>query len=178
MKTAARPYAEALFALAQAEGRASEVLAEVQGLAAGLRQVSGARELLAHPGVNPAAAGALVGGLCEGASPLVSRFVRVLADKRRLALLEEIARELSSRLDEAEGRVRAVLQTARPVDQAASAAVAESLGRQLGRKVDIRSEVRPDLIGGARVLVGDRVLDGTVAGQLTRLRRRLRSGQA
>jgi F-type H+-transporting ATPase subunit delta len=173
MRAAARPYAEALFAAATARGEVGEVLRELQAVQRALEEVPAARTLLLHPGVRPQAAEAVLVRLTQGCRPLVARFLRLLADKGRMALFDDVLAALQARVDEAEGRVRAQVQTARPVDDELLATLARALGRRLGKQVDVSAEVRPELIGGARVLVGDRVLDASLAGQLAALRRRL-----
>jgi F-type H+-transporting ATPase subunit delta len=167
----ARPYAEALFGIARDRGCAPDVLRELAAIDAAIPDE--ARVLLAHPGVRPDAAAAMLESIVRSASPLVANFLRLLAEKRRFALLPDIVEALRARLDEAEGRLRARLQTARPAGDADVAALASALGRRFGREVEVTAEVRPELIGGARVVVGDKVLDGSLQGHLAALRRRL-----
>jgi len=171
VKASGRPYAEALFGIASARAQAPAVLAELTAVDGALP--ARARQLLTHPGIEPGAPAQILGVLARACSPLVGNFLRLLAEKHRFPLLPEIIRAFGARLDEAEGRVRAQLQTARPVEPAQAAALALTLGRRLARRVELTAEVRPDLIGGARVLVGDRVLDGSLLGQLAGLRRAL-----
>ena len=173
MKAAARPYAEALYEIARNAGAVADVLAELEAIERALDEVPRARVLLIHPGLAPDAAGKLLRRLVADRGPVVSRFVRLLADKGRLGLLSDVVRALRDRQDQAEGRVRARVQTARPMAADEVRAVEGALERRLGHRVEVALEVREDLMGGARVLVGDRVLDGSVAGHLATLRRRL-----
>ncbi len=175
MRGGAAPYAEALFGLAREHGDAAAIADELAALEAALPPET--RTLLAHPTVWPDAARAALGTLVAHASPLVANFLRVLAHHRRMALLRDVAEAFRERLDEAEGRVRARVQSARPLDPEETGRLAAALGRRLQRDVEIAAEVRRDLIGGARVLVGDRVLDGSLEGQLAALRRRLVSAR-
>jgi F-type H+-transporting ATPase subunit delta len=169
VKRGAAAYAEALFSLAR--GRAPELAAELEAITAAVPDA--ARALLEHPVVAPEAARAVLGTLVGRASPLVGNLLRVLADKRRMGLLPDIATALRERVDALEGRVRARVQSARPLGEDEIAALAAALGRRLRAEVLMTPEIRPELIGGARVLVGDRVLDGSLEGQLAALRRRL-----
>ncbi len=171
MKRGAAAYAEALFSLARERGTAPAVAAELEAITAAVP--AEARALLEHPAVAPEAARAVLGTLVGTASPLVANLLRVLADKRRMGLLPDIAAGFRERVDGVEGRVRARVQSARPLGDDEVAGLAAALGRRLGAEVQVSPEVRPDLIGGARVLVGDRVLDGSLEGQLAVLRRRL-----
>lgn len=173
MTPAARPYAEALFQIARDRGDAPAVLGELEAIDRALLAAPHARDVLVHPGVALGAAEDLLRTLLEGASPLVVRFVRVLCDKRRLSLLTEIISAFRARVEASEGRVRARVQTARPLGEAEVGRLRDSLSRRLHQEVDMSTEVQPGLIGGVRVLFGDRVLDGTLAGRLAGLRRSL-----
>lgn len=179
MKGAARPYAEALFASVGAGGAAAAsemagaLAGELEGVVTALQQQPEARAVLTHPAVAPAAAQAALAGLTTGRSPLVANLLRLLFAKRRFGLLPDIATALRARVDEASGRVRGRLQTARALEDAQREAIVRSLGRRLGRTVEMTPEVRPELIGGARVVLGDRVLDASVAGRLAALRQQL-----
>ncbi len=175
MNPAARPYAEALFTAASDAGSADAVLAELDAVASGLARVPTARRLLEHPSLNPAAAAGLVDDLGKGRNPVVIGFLRLLLRKRRVALLDDVVVALRARLDAVEGRARATLQAARPLDPSEVTALAGALGRRWGKTVTVTAEVRPELIGGVRIVSGDRILDGSVAGQLAALGRRLRT---
>jgi len=169
VRGSARPYADALFAIAVERGQAADVAAELAAVNGAIP--AEARVVLGRPAVRPAAAEALLSALCARVSPLVGDFLRVLAQRRRFALLPEVATALQERVDGARGLLRARLQTARPLDAAALGALRAALGRRFGAEVLLTTEIRPELIGGARVLLGDRVLDGSLDGGLTSLRR-------
>lgn len=175
MRIVTRPYAEALFAAAGGLEAARGALAELEAVAAALRAQPRARELLAYPSVAPDLAEALLRTLTGRCSLLVARFLRLLVDKGRVEQLEAILQALRQRVEREEGVVRAQVQTARPIGEEALEALRQALGRRLGARVHLTPEVRPELIGGARVVVGDRVLDGSLAAHLQRLHRRLRA---
>lgn len=173
MTPAARPYAAALFQIARDQGVTVAVLGELEAIEQALRTAPQARDVLVHPGVAPQAAQELLGTLLTGASPLVARFVRLLCAKRRLALLADVVEAFADRCEASMGRIRAHVQTAHPLDAGAVERLRQSLARRFHQEVDLHPEVAPDLIGGVRVLWGDRVLDGSLAGLLTGLRRSL-----
>ncbi len=173
MKATARPYAEALFSIAHEHGTVGDILAELEAVEGALDEVPNVRVLLLHPSVRPDVAAQCLDGLIAGRTPVVRNFVRLLADKRRIGILPDVVRALRERQDEAEGRVRARVQTARALSAEDLQALTAALGRRLARHVEVTTDIRGDLIGGARVVVGDRVLDGSVAGHLAALRRRL-----
>lgn len=173
MKSAARPYAEALFSIASHEGSVPAVLQELEAIEDALVEVPRARVLLIHRSVRPEVSARILEHLVTGRGPVVTHFVRLLVDKGRFDILPDVVRALRDRQDAAEGRVRARVQTARPLAAEDIRALEGALRKRLGWTVEVSSEVREDVLGGARVLVGDRVLDGSVTGQMAGLRRRL-----
>ncbi len=176
MTPAARPYADALFGLLQERGATAAVLAELTVVEAALEQVPQAGDLLMHRGAAPAEAAALLDSLTVGRSPLAASLLRLLFRKGRLGILGDIVAALQSRLDAAEGRQRVRAEVARALPAEQLGALRQALARRLGGAVELRCEQRPELIGGVRAFFGDRVLDGSVAGQLEGLGRRLAAG--
>lgn len=178
MTPAARPYAEALFAALGGRGAAGGELSELEGVVTALAAAPRARDLLVHPGAAPQAAEAILNSLAAGRTPLVANLLRLLFHKGRFAILEDVVAGLRARLDAAAGRVEARVQAARPIPPAQAAALQAALSRRLGSTVELRFEEHPELIGGLRVAFGDRVLDGSLAGQLASLRRHLTGARA
>jgi F-type H+-transporting ATPase subunit delta len=70
-------------------------------------------------------------------------------------------------------KIVAVVKTAVPLTAEQLERLTGSLGRIYGRGVSLHVEVEPSVLGGIRVQVGDEVIDGTVAGRLEELRRRM-----
>jgi F-type H+-transporting ATPase subunit delta len=174
----ARRYARALHALAS-EGRRAEAVADE--LAAFEQLLATDRELrdaLLRPWVKAATKRAIVLGVAArlNVSPLTRNFLALVAQRRRLDVLGEILVAYRARVDEAAGRVRARVRSAAPLPAAERAALRERLGRRLGKTVLLDTEVDPNLLGGFVADVGSRVLDMSVAGQLSALRERILKG--
>lgn len=174
----ARRYAKALHGLA-AEARRAEAVAEEL---ARFEQLLGAeaplREALLRPWVKAATKRSIVleiAGRLE-LSTLTRNFLALVAQRRRLDLLGEILTAYRARVDEAAGRIRARVRSATPLGDAERASLREQLGRRVGKTVLLDTEVDPTLVGGFVAEVGSRVLDMSVAGQLTALRERITRG--
>src|SRR2546425_839797 len=100
-------------------------------------------------------------------------FLRVLVINRRLGALASIRRAFEEIKDERLGVVQAETTTAVPLSAAELKRLREALETVTGRRVNIRHQVDPALLGGARTRIGSRVYDGTLRHQLEALRRRL-----
>lgn len=169
LSTLARPYAEAAFEIASAKhalpawSRMLELVAKVAGDAR-------MTEALASPKLDDAAKESLVLSVCGDALDADARsFVRVLIEADRIGLAAEIRDLYEARRRDAEGVARAVIESAMPLADADLEGLKQALERRFGRKVVAEVRVAPELIGGARIRVGDTVIDDSVAGKLARM---------
>jgi F-type H+-transporting ATPase subunit delta len=99
--------------------------------------------------------------------------LHVLVEKRREPLLDNIVEEFDRYRDQHEGRVRARVVTARKLDPELLNALRSALEQRTKKSIDLTETVDPEVIGGLRVNVGDRVLDGTLRRNLQDMRRNL-----
>ena len=74
---------------------------------------------------------------------------------------------------ERRGIAVAYVTTAVPLNEEEQAAVQRRLGALIGKQIELRAEVDPNIIGGIVARVGDQLIDGSVLNQLRRLRERL-----
>lgn len=111
-----------------------------------------------------------------GGPATLSPFVRLLHQKRRLALLPEIASLFRSLADERLGRAQAEVTVAEPLSDALQERLRKQIEKQTGKSVTLHVQVDPALLGGAVTRVGSVVWDGSVRHYLDRVRERLLSG--
>ena len=164
--TIARPYAEAAFRLADAQGKLADwsaVLANLSVVAADAR----VREAISDPNF-PAAkiAGLFISVLAGKLTGEAENFVRVLAENGRLDVLAEIRTQYEALKNEREGTIEAEVYTAFEMDQAQVADLVSRLEKKTGRKVRTKVKVDKELIAGVRVVLGDKVIDGSARAQL------------
>lgn len=169
--TLARPYAEALFKAAGAEGAAlKEQLAALAALA-GDAQL---RQFADNPKVTSAQLAGLVGEVLHGQgvslSAKASNLLQVVLENGRFAALPEIAAQFAVLVNAQGGVSDAVVESAYPMDAAQLAEVVATLERRFGRRLHASVQVRPELIGGIRVTVGDEVLDTSVKARLEQMK--------
>jgi F-type H+-transporting ATPase subunit delta len=173
--TIARPYAKALFDLANGE-RKLAAWSEALGAAAAVVADAGAKRALANPALDDAARATLVGsiaGAIKGGELLTAsagkNFLQLLAENGRLTVLPEIAAQFDALKAEAENKVNVTVTSATPVDDKLAEQIKKSLEKKLGRVVELTLAVDAALIGGAVIQADDMVIDGSVRTRLQRL---------
>jgi len=168
-QTAARPYAEAAFALAAERGALaawSEMLGFISAVASDARMA----RLATDPRVDRARFVELFLDVCgqrlnaEGAN-----FVRLLAENRRLGLMPEVVAQFEQRKAEAERRIEADVVSAFALEPAQIERLEQALKRKFGREVHVNARVDAALVGGIVIRTGDTVIDGSVRGRLAAL---------
>jgi F-type H+-transporting ATPase subunit delta len=173
--TIARPYAEAAFRLADESGKLAEwsaALANLAAVAADARM----RAAAGDPNLSAAQAAGLFISILAGKLPAGGEnFVRVLADNGRLELLGEIRARYEALKNEREGVIEAEVISAFDMDAAQLADLVARLEKKSGRKVKARVSVDKALIGGVKVVLGDKVIDGSARAQLGALEAALKA---
>jgi F-type H+-transporting ATPase subunit delta len=164
--TLARPYARAAFQLAREHGQLSG-WSDALGFAARVAADPRVQALLGHPKLAHADAVALLSP--EAADAAFGRFLGLLADNRRLALLPEIAGLFDELRFEAERVVKATVTSATTLPATELETIQAALKRRFGREVELETAVDASLIGGAVIAAGDVVIDGSLKGKLGRL---------
>ncbi len=168
-QTAARPYAQAVFQLAQARGQLqawSDMLRLLAAIATDARMV----RIAFNPHLARARLAQLfldIGG--DRLSPEGANFVRLLIENRRLLLLPQIAALFEQLKAHAESRIDVDVITAFPLVGTERRQIEEALKRKLQRDINVTASVDQDLIGGVFIRAGDLVIDGSVRGRLQQL---------
>jgi F-type H+-transporting ATPase subunit delta len=103
-------------------------------------------------------------------SKLVRNFVAVMIDHHRIAALPEIANELRDELNERLGLTEAHVTTTRELSAKEKQALEAQLTKLTGRRVLARYKTDRTLLGGAVIQVGSTIYDGSVKGQLEKLK--------
>ena len=174
----ARRYAKALFGVAREAGRleaAGDELARVLEVLAAERRL---QEFLSRPWIKGATKKSVTLGVAEqlGCSPLVRDFIGLVAQRGRTDHLTEIARAYRSLLDAERGQARAQVRSAVTLGEAERGQLAARLARIAGKEVIVEARVDTSLLGGFVAQIGSLVVDGSLDGQLARMRERLVRG--
>jgi F-type H+-transporting ATPase subunit delta len=171
--TIARPYARAAFEQARQSGTLS-AWSEALGRAAAAATDPRVRALYGSPKVTDEQLAALIVEVSgSGLDEKWRNFIRLLAENKRLPFLPEIAEIFEQLRAEAERMVDVAITSAVPMGEAEQQKLVAALERRFGRKVRVRTDVDPSLIGGAVVRAGDLTIDGSVKARLENLARQL-----
>jgi len=169
LSTLARPYAEAVFRMAQGENDLAGWSSRLQSLALIVSDAQVAR-LIADPAVSAdRVAGLIVEVAGSDLGERGSNFVKVTAENDRLSLLPEIGVQFEALKANAEGTLEATITSAQELTQAQLDELVAGLKARFNRAVNVQVAVDPELIGGAIIAVGDQVIDGSVKGRLQRM---------
>jgi F-type H+-transporting ATPase subunit delta len=170
-------YARAIFELGVEGGNLSALAQEVQNFASAYQESLDLRSVLENPLVAGEQRAAVLAEVASrlGVGDLALRTLRYLALRRRLPLLPEIARRLSTLSDEKAGIVRATVTSARLLSEAFYLKLSAELSRRVGKKVVIDRQEDPSLIAGVLTRLGDMTIDGSLRGRLDRIQSELLS---
>jgi len=175
LTTIARPYAEAAFRIAQE----ADVLPAWSQMLRFLAEVAADPQMAAaldNPKLTAGDKSALllsVGG--ERLDAQGKSFVRVLVEADRVGVLPQIRTLFETLKNDADGVAHARIDSAFPLTDAQAAELKAALEKRFGRKIEATVNVDPALGGGARITVGDTVIDGTIEAQLAAMATQLRA---
>ena len=168
--TIARPYAEAVYKLA----RENNALAQWSDALANLNAVVGdvrVQAIISDPKVSAQQLEGLVLGvigdkLDANVANEARNFIQVLVQNGRLELTPHIRGVYESLKREYEGTLEASVISALPISDEQVKALIATLETKFKRKITAKVEIDPQLIGGVKIVVGDKVIDATVRGKL------------
>jgi F-type H+-transporting ATPase subunit delta len=168
-------YAEALMEMAEASGELQSMADEVEELGQLLKREPGLMGLLSSRTLSHEQRREMLQRLFQDQlSDVLYRFVQVVNDKNRLASLPAIVKAFGQQMAERNGIVEADIWVPKLLEQDQLDAMSERIASAFGAKqVVIHQYKDQSLIGGLKIRVGDTLIDGSVATQLRRMRRRM-----
>ncbi|MCC7181124.1 MAG: F0F1 ATP synthase subunit delta [Acidobacteria bacterium] len=174
-RTSATRYARALFDIARQESDIAKVDQDLAAVVSAIAENAELAQVLASRAVPEAARRNIIVAVAAklGAAAPVTKLVGLLAERRRLELLPEIAEVYQERLLAHQNIVQADVTTAAPLSPDATKVLEASLSAATGKKVSMRVSVDSSLLGGVVARVGSTVYDGSVKTQLQKMRDQL-----
>lgn len=167
--TIARPYAQAIFSLAQEQGDLkgwSDILQFTAAVAADPEMVA----VIDSPSFDSVQVADLFIEICgDKLNDAGKNMIRVLAENDRLEVLPEVAELYEAERAAVEGTIVAEVISATSLNDAQQKNIADALKKRLGRDVTLECKIDESLLGGAIIRAGDVVIDGSVVGKLVKL---------
>jgi F-type H+-transporting ATPase subunit delta len=174
----ARRYAKALHSIAREGGSAAAVGEELERFLGVFDAQPDVRDVLTRPWIKDVDRRSIAVAIAEKAScaKLMLDFVGLVAERGRMDHLSEIAAAYRVLVDEDLGQARAAVRSAVPLTDGEKQELGGHLERALGKRILLEEHVDPSLLGGFVAQVGSFILDGSLDGQLARMRERLARG--
>jgi F-type H+-transporting ATPase subunit delta len=172
--TYARAFADVILNTHLDAGRS---IAELRAIAGLLAESSDLRRVWENPAIPAEQKCRVLDVIAErdGVSKQTRNLVAVLIDHRRIHFLEPIIRQLEKELDARLGFAEAQITSARLLGDAEKQEFETQVGKLTGKKVRAHYDEDQSLLGGAVVRVGSTIYDGSVKGQLERMREEISS---
>ncbi|MBN1859470.1 ATP synthase F1 subunit delta [Candidatus Bipolaricaulota bacterium] len=168
----ARRYAEAGFELAveQAGGSVDGVLEQLEAVRDAIEEIDDIQVFLAHPLIPNERKIGFLRRAFPDLDPVADGLLRMMIRNQRTDHLDLILEEYRTLLATRAGIAQVDVTTAIPLSAEGRRKLGERLAGLLHGPVNLREEVDSSLIGGLRLLIGGRSIDGSLAGKLERLR--------
>ena len=179
MTDASREYGSALYQLCSEEGVDAPVLEQLGEVRQLLAHWPDWGRLLACPTVPAAERRTAAEQVLAGrVHPYLLNFVRLLIDAGRAGELDGCASYYARQYDEAHGILPVTAVTAVPLNEAQTQRLTEKLARSTGKQIRLTNRVDASCMGGVRLELAGRSVDGSVSARLEQLRQTLLRGEA
>jgi F-type H+-transporting ATPase subunit delta len=172
-ETVSRRYAVAVYQLAREQNAVDAVRADLAAFAKSIDGDAQVSRFFRSPVVDRATKERIFADAFESANPIALHTVLLLIRKRREALFTQIVAEYGKLVANASGLEPLTVTSARELPQTELDELVARLSRLYKTQFTVEQRVDPALIGGVRLMMGDRRIDGTVSGALDELARSL-----
>ncbi|MGV8853566.1 MAG: F0F1 ATP synthase subunit delta [Devosia sp.] len=168
----ARPYASALFDLAESENQMASVETALSDVSRLIGESADFARFLRSPVLSADTKASALDALLAKASinPLVGNFLRLVAKNGRLFALDAIIAGFRELAAKARGEVTAEVTSAAPLNADQVAALSETLKAKIGKTVTLNQFVDSSLIGGLQVKVGSQMIDSSIKTKLAAMK--------
>jgi len=162
----ARRYAEALFSLAREQSDVDKIESAYQQVLTDVAGVPEVSRFLAHPLVSREKKNEMIGKAFPALPGHLRNLIRLLVRNGREDYLDLIYEEYVTLRADEEGVIRVQVATAQEFSSEDRDRLTERLARALGRRVKLEERLDPELLGGVRLEIDGKVIDGTLRAKL------------
>jgi F-type H+-transporting ATPase subunit delta len=173
MEEIAAVYARSLFEVAKEQNKLDSVREQLGQFAGALEETRELQVFFFSPYFSTAEKEDGLDRAVSGADPAVVNFLKLLIENHRMPVIFRVRREYD-RLWEEENKLLPVRVTsAVELDKSTVSQIGDKIAEQTGRKVELSSDVDPDILGGIVVRVGNSILDASIRNRLEQLRKQV-----
>ena len=173
MEDLAEVYARALFEVAQENDDLDRIHDELAEVDEALENEEDLRLFFFSPYFSSEEKAEGVDRVFADADEHLVNFLKLLAERHRMPVLPRIRRRYDAMWAEENQLLPVSVTSAVDLDESLVESIGDRIQEQTGRRVDLSSQVDPDLLGGLKVQVGNMVLDASVRNRLEQLRKQV-----
>lgn len=171
----ARRYAKALYEAAAQDGRTLETEQELTAAVTALTSDKDVMNFIASPNISEEVKWNIISGSLEGRmSQTVISALKLVIERGRVDILQDMLNSYTKISSDALGIANAVVYTTYPLNEQEQQQVAQEFGDLVHKKIRVNNVIDKDLLGGMKVVIGDTLYDGSLAGKLERLEKSFR----
>ena len=178
MEEIAEVYARSLFEVAKDEGRLDEVREQLGQVADAVGESRDLQTFFFSPYFSSEEKVQGLARVVDGAEPIVLNFLGLLIEKHRMPAIFRIRQRFEALWQEENKVLPVQITSAIELDDSTVRSIGDRIGERTGRKVELTSEVDPDILGGLVLQVGNNVLDASIRNRLDNLRKQVARGTA
>ncbi len=171
MEEIGRVYGDALFDVAKEEGKLDRIHEQLGEFADAVSSSHELQVFLFSPYFSSAEKREGISSAVSGAEEKLTNFLELLAEKHRMPAISHIRRRFDERWAEENKRLDVRLTSAVELDSDVVEHVGAEVERQTDRRIDLETDVDPEILGGLVLRVGNMVLDASIRNKLERLRK-------
>jgi ATP synthase F1 delta subunit len=173
MEEIAQVYARSLFQVAQEHDKLDLVREQLGQFVDAMEQTRELQTFFFSPYFSTEEKKDGLDRVVTGADESVRNFLALLLENHRMPVIFRVRRELDRLWAEAHRLLGVEITSAIELDSSIAERIGEEIGRQTGRKVQLKSTVDPDVLGGIVLRVGNSILDASVRTRLENLRKQV-----
>lgn len=173
MEEIAQVYSRALFDVAKEQGKLDAVREQLGQLADAVADSRDVQVFLFSPYFSSEEKKEGLGRMLEGADETLVNFLELLVEKHRMPAIFRIRRQLDERWERENRLLPVQVTSAIDLDESTIEQIGDAIGEQTGQRIQLTSQVDPDILGGIVLRVGNSILDASIRNRLEQLRKQV-----